>query len=905
MVWNESTRPNDHCVGTTSVFRNIFYASETPSFTLAGVSGAYAATTWFIRNYYGTTVASGVLSGSSLTLSGPLPLGWYKLHFVRPSAASSPWLTAGGEVFFCVVRSGGSLTARPAQSTLRTPSGGDPRTEGMDYPARGVMGLGPHRHSVYLDDTWYASSKTAMEVGAPNAASFWATDSARPLRQMVGFPEGTGGASPTGTQTSRIQAVTTSAVTNGTPWLEGRNEPQVDTTYTNYYPELQAFANTVHGASGSASVMAPCPIYVHGGPGSDNGLAWVDGLLGLGGGTYLDVFSFHNYNSGDLPSSRKVLDALVAVLTTHSQHNKPRYISEFSSRFAAVYGSWEHRLQTQKGMFDLHMAEQYKIPKEQTSFFYDWSHGFWDFPSWFMSNENQTNPNPLVATVRVWSEELFGKNFAAKLDFGTVENDHFLGSRFDHPSNGTKTVVLASDGRAGTVSLSVTGASSLTWVDPWGNTASKTVTGGLAAFDVDTLPIYVRLASGVTAVPAIANYGIEVIRAQIYSVATANTLSSTALLGINGVIGTVDTIHETSNIYQGTEGTAPPSWFQVDLPTDTRLDTVVVHCPEPWQHDSSLLNFDVQTWDGAAWVTQASVSEPAATYQWTSTKSCGACFTDSYYSRRHVWVVRFAVVATTKLRVYATDYTYGGGATEDTTDGAGLAGGATGQTSPRHISIRQVQAFLSEGANGPVHGEKYLVGPRAGAPPAAPVSDTFNRANSGTLGTATTGQTWSEADGDWEILGNRAHPLDFNNYNVALIETTMTEMDAKAQMFHSGWFQWCGVIAGAIDVNNFYWVEAANGAEMILWRRYAGSDSELTRVTVAYADSQMLHLVTEDEGGDTRLRVSIDSTQIISVLDSIANRPQGGTKAGMYSLSTWFANANDLVQFDNFSVTAP
>lgn len=713
MVWNEAARPNDHCVGTTSVFRNIFYSTETPSFTLAGVSGAYAATTWFIRNYYGTTVASGTLSGSTLTLSGPLGLGWYKLYFQRATAAASPWLTAGGELFFCVVRSGTSVLARPAASTLRTPADGDPRIEGMDYPLRGVMGLGPHRHSVYLDDTWYASSKQAQDSGAPYAATNWQTDSARPLRQMTAFPETTGGSAPTGTQTTRITSVVQSGVTNGVTYFEGRNEPPVNTVYSAYYPELQAYANTVHAASASALVMGPCPIFVHTGQGSNNGAAWIDGLLGLGGGNYIDVFSFHNYNSGDLPSMRKSMDNLVAVLTAHGQQNKPRYNTEFGSRFAAVYGSWEHRLQTQKVMFELHMNEQYKIPKEQSSYFYDWSHGFWSFPSWFISNETERNPHPLVATARVWSEELFGKNFAAKLDFGTVENDHFIGSRFDHPSNGTKLVVLQSDGRAGDVSLLITGATSVQWVDAWGNLYTEVAnSAGLVTLNVDTLPLYVRLPSGVTAVPEIVNYGVEVVRAQTFSVATANTNTDTAVRGINGVIGTSDTTDETNMIYHGVEGTAPPSWFEVDLPFQTRIDTVIVHCPQPWQHDSALLAFEVQTWNGLSWVTQVGASEPTRTYQWTSTKSCGGCFTDSFWSRRNIWVIRFlAPVATTKFRIYATDYSYGGGATVDTTNGAGLAGGDTGQTSPRHISIRQVQAFLSEGANGLHQGVPMLIQP--------------------------------------------------------------------------------------------------------------------------------------------------------------------------------------------------
>jgi hypothetical protein len=707
MVWNEATRPADHCVATTSKYLNIFLDTEQPTFTLAPVSGgSFAATTYSVRNYYGTVVASGNLSGSTLTLP-VLPLGWYKLYLTRQFAAASPWLTAGGEAMFVVCRSTSSMSARPALGTA--PAASDPIGEGMDYPMRGFTGLGPHRHSVYLDDPRYASSLAAMEGNSIYANTYWTGDAARPLRQITTFPETTGGASPTSTQHDRIFGAVTSGVDHGAPWFEGRNEPQVTSTYTDYYPELQAFAGTVHSASTSALVMGPCPIYVHGGPGSYDGAAWVDGLLGLGGGGYIDVFSFHNYNSGDLPSSRKVLDGLVGVLTKWGQQDKPRYITEFSSRFAAVYGSWEHRLQSQKLMFDLHMAEQYNVPKEQTSYFYDRAHGFWDFPSWMVSSETELNPNPAVALVRVWSEELFGKAWAARLDFGTVENDHWLGSRFAHPSNGTAVVVLQSDGRAGTVTLQVTGATSLIWVDPWGDVATKTVTGGLATFDVATLPVYVRLPAGVAAVPVIVQYGIEVVRAQ-FAVPSANTNTTTAYKAVTGIIGTVDTVFETDSIYHGVDDTTPPSWFQVDFPTTTRFDRVVLNCPEPWQHDSTMLAFNVQTWDGSAWVTQASVSEPNTTFQWTSTKSCGGCFTDSYFPRTHVWVVQLpSPVATTKVRVYATDYTYGGGATVDTTNGAGLAGGATGQTSPRHISVRQLQVFLSESADGVAHAGRPML----------------------------------------------------------------------------------------------------------------------------------------------------------------------------------------------------
>jgi hypothetical protein len=62
--------------------------------------------------------------------------------------------------------------------------------------------------------------------------------------------------------------------------------------------------------------------------------------------------------------------------------------SEFASYFAHVYGSFEPRQQTEWTVHRLPHARAAGIPKENTYYFYDMSHGFWDYPSFIESGVN-------------------------------------------------------------------------------------------------------------------------------------------------------------------------------------------------------------------------------------------------------------------------------------------------------------------------------------------------------------------------------------------------------------------------------------------------------------------------------------------------------------------------------------
>ena len=60
--------------------------------------------------------------------------------------------------------------------------------------------------------------------------------------------------------------------------------------------------------------------------------------------------------------------------------------------FACVYGSYQPRLQGRWTMLEMMLFEQYGLPKEHNHLWYDRSHGFWDFPTWWENDDNSFNP---------------------------------------------------------------------------------------------------------------------------------------------------------------------------------------------------------------------------------------------------------------------------------------------------------------------------------------------------------------------------------------------------------------------------------------------------------------------------------------------------------------------------------
>lgn len=667
-----------------------------------------AATTYTVRDYYGAAVQTGMVTGRTLTLA-PLPVGWYKLYLERPEPVDSHWRTSGGEAMFCVVRRNLELPARVAAESSFGP---DPLGEGVDYPTRGFTRFGPWRKSVDA----HSENFTSQLSGALSAVEYeneqWGDpDPVRPLYQFGNIPhaptiEGVV-TNPALTHPTQIGDYVSGMVAAGATVIEGFNEPN-NFNYSNRSPagfaqwtaDLRAVAKA---AAPSVQIAGPCSINI------TNQLSWMRDCL-VAAGDDLDVVSFHAYNAvnGDLAAGRRNYAALRQMLADIGMAHKPLLNSEGGSYFATNYGSFEPRLQAQRAMLEFHLCEQFDLPKERFCYFYDRSHGFWNYASfWLAAQGNMTFPMPLAAIMRVWSEELRGKAKEEVLDFGTVENDHFIGTRFENPSTGESVVALQGAGRAGQVRFSLTGTDVVTLVGTFGEeSVCACAQDGSVLIDVGLEPSYVRLPAGARLTPEAVDYGVNIGWGQRATPSASHPAAT--ISGRNHALSAVAN-GKRDNWYMPNAGyeflsehfAEGDGWVQVAFSRPSRFDTVIIDSTEPWQEGGSYLDFDVQyTTDptpgpSSTWTTIATREVPYEWVEWTSQKHVGACFSDQFWSREHLFVVSLdEPVTASAVRLYARGISWGG-----TVNRGAQTGGSVGATcytgGPRKLSMRELGVYLS------------------------------------------------------------------------------------------------------------------------------------------------------------------------------------------------------------------
>lgn len=669
---------------TQAVFRDSWQAGETISYPITNVA---TAATYEVRNFSGVIVASGTVTGTPLVLP-TLPLGWYKLYVTKTTTSAAPWNNYGDERCFCVVRSNADspLVDRPA---INAAEQGDPGDAGHDFPARGFFGVGPARHKLWaLDNTNTVQATDGIVNDCTIEASRRVVDSARPFQPIAGVPQGYNPG-----VTAEATNLTTSVqrfVGAGGVWMEGRNEPNTGIGPTLYATEQNAFADVVHAAHASAKVLGPSTIQISGVLDNEGtSLGWLNTILPLVSAK-LDGISFHNYDSsaGDLAVVRRDFDNFIALLTKYGLHTKPRFNTEFGSQWAAAAGSFEPHWQAKHIMFELHVHEQYGIPKERCYLFYDLNMGFWSFPAfWLMKEGGFGQPTALAPLMRTWAEELFGRTFAARLNFGSEDN-LWMGSRFD-ASDGSSVVVLQSSGHVGSVTLTVSGATSVVTSDCWGNLTTRTVTGGVVSVPVDEMPAYVRCPAGVSAVPVAVDHGVDVLRSP-NSTYTASNQATLAPLAFNGE-------QSLRNDEWLADTGALPATITATFPAAKRFNRVVVVGPSPHNGVCALTDFDVQALISGVWTTVATATELTTFKVWTSGNAAGGCYVDSFYSRRSQWMFRLAApVSATGVRLYIRATSYGGAGTNESFQGNPNVGGEIGQGGPPRPQVREIRVSLNE-----------------------------------------------------------------------------------------------------------------------------------------------------------------------------------------------------------------
>jgi hypothetical protein len=651
----------------------LFYVGEPVVFTLGPSAASYE-----VRDYWGELVDHGP-AGPSVTLKVKQP-GWYKLY-IYGKQATKEWGDVVGGTTLVVFRPSDKFPQLPPKGT---PGGGG--TE--DEVIRAVAGIGPQRHAANADKPDESIRELEKSI-AIDRAMYLPYDPLRQRALMIAFSNGTRG------KEAGVRRVV-EHFKDVVRYYEPRNEPNYGSSGKDFLErELKPFHAAVKGVDRNLKVMGPGTVAI--GPSL---LPFIEDFLKAGGGDYIDVFSFHVYNgiNGDLVMGRKSMDGLLALLKKYGAEKKELWQTE-QGYFAAMYGAYQPRHQGRWTMLEMMLFDQYGLPREHNHLWYDRSHGFWDFPTWWENDDGGFNP--AVPLMRVLAEEQFGTRFSRAFDFGEPGNKLYLGSLFESPDRSKAVAMFASAGSPdGKVPLQVSGGDVLHVISAFGVEQDLPVRGGSVVLSVPELPVYVELARGqkIEVVPT--DWGPNLARAEgatamaAYPPAPPKNLQDAGQVKAaqrNKVAKIIN--GELENWYYAQQpGDGPwmdnapafPTWVEVRLPAAAGVARVIVYAAPPWQSQGTLLDYELQYEREGRWVTLAHVREPPR---------CVPVFTpptrtsvDSFFSDRWIFQHSFPSVTTRKIRLLVHDVTWGGGATREETE-------AGGQTGPHQMTLRELEIY--------------------------------------------------------------------------------------------------------------------------------------------------------------------------------------------------------------------
>ncbi len=690
-------RPPNWTYAYSGKRHHIFYVGETVRFELETAPGACfpfkpnQSVRYEVRDYWGNLIDEGpiVPSGPGLpdviTPNVTRP-GWYRLYLYG-SQEQWPWGTSLGVTNFVIFRDHpgfpkilippkpGRHCGPDQQFQLYSGSGSS-----QNAPLRGVLGIGPCRLYVQNASNWQQEIQRLEADVAADEQWYLPFDPYRERKLMIAFSNGT----------SDLEGVyqIVNHFKDRVKYWEPRNEPDQTTSGSNFaVNEMQPFYQTVKSVSQDLKVMGPGTVSVT--QGLQN---WLRSFFNAGGGNYIDVFSFHAYSAveGDLFLARYTFDSLKNLLAEYGQQDKEIWQTE-QGYFAPVYGSYEPRRQGRWLMLQTMLFEQYGIPKEHNYYWYEVSHGFWDFPTFLANEDGSLNPGAVL--MRVWSEEVYGTRFSRKFDFGETGNKLYIGNLFEGP--GKKVAAFMSAGSTdGKITLLLPGATSVTVVSALGNESTVSVTGGRLELDVPEIPVYVRLSPGQEIEVEPLDYGPNLARLPGVQVRASGSGVHPVNPSIpNSIRKLVNGVMETSR-WPLPESGRPwmddtdgfPAWVELEFPTERTIDRVVIYSFPFWQWEGTLLDYEIQYESNGEWVTIERVTEPTKTFKVASFLPNAACTVDGFFSERWIFQHAFAPVSTRKIRVLVHDCTWGGGATKDAVD-------AGGQTGPRKMVLREIEVY--------------------------------------------------------------------------------------------------------------------------------------------------------------------------------------------------------------------
>lgn len=619
----------------------IFYLGDQLSFTASSPIAKY-----MIRDYWGTAVDE----GNDLTHIRRLPVGWYKLYAFDAQGDIK------GDTTFIIMRPDKRFPQMPA-----TPMPSALPSE--DEAVRGISGMGPQRYHGTQD---LMATRRGFETDVAIDKQLYLPFD--PYRKRVLFA-----ALADGTKNKEYVISLLNQFKDDVKYWEPRNEPNFGATGKEFVDkELIDFYHNVKSVDKSLHVLSPGTVSIN-----DELLPWIEDFLKAGGAKYIDGFSFHHYNqTGDAHLMRESLDKLNVLLAKYGADKLEKWQTE-QGYYGSQFGLYWPRLQAMRTLLQLMVYEQYGIPKEHNHLWYDRSHGFWDQPTYWVNDGDGLNP--VVALLRVYSEELYGKRFAKAYDFGKPGNEIFVGNLFTGPGGATA-AFMSTGATDQKLTVTVNKGATLHMTSAMGESINVAVRNGQATFDVTEIPVYADLEPGQSIDVVKPDYGPNLAREKGTTAFCGWSKTKDIPIVIDGDL----TLNKPGPFFLLADYPDPVG-IDITLPKEQSINRVIVYCTPSMHSGGPLLDFEIQYDRGGNWVTAQHVKEPGRTMKAYSphTKTSVDCF----YSDRWLFNCVFPSVHTRKIRVLVHSSTMGGAPNQLAFD-AGCEG-----VDKKTIAIREIELY--------------------------------------------------------------------------------------------------------------------------------------------------------------------------------------------------------------------
>lgn len=455
---------------------------------------------------------------------------------------------------------------------------------------------------------------------------------------------------------------------------EPTNTGGIADTPAKYLSYLRPAHDAIKAADPSAKICGPNmvnmePSWIQGYV--DNGVP-NQGFIDLGGLAYVDEFTVHWYDGNNGLDQRYIvrkMNGLRATLAAHGYTGR-LWQNEWGATMVD-HGFVLPALHAGRAIAMPFIAQFLGIPNEQCLYYYQAEHGYGDIPFYIFSSYGTY---ATAAVFRQLYTEIGSRTYTANLDFGATGNQMMIGLRYTG-GDGTGLLAILTDCDSIPLRFAVTGASTFTVADHFGNTKVVTADGtGHITVIAGALPVYIRIPSGSTVVPQPIAYGTNQAVGATFTYTGAHVgfgnltngileAPQSCLLEGTDPYGSTQTnnlpyqsIPVTGHMWEGNL-THSGEVLEVTFPSAQSISKFVLWSAKADNGFCGLFTFKAEalvagTWQRIAYVNRA--------YGPTRFAPSVNAFGISFHGPESIWAREFAPVTATKVRFTFYRASYGG-----------------------------------------------------------------------------------------------------------------------------------------------------------------------------------------------------------------------------------------------------